>query len=769
MAGKQRWRRYWGSLSDAGVYSGTTTANLSISNVSGLGGRIYRVMVSTGACQAQNSAQATLTVEGPITIGTDPMDVTVCPGSPTSFSVGATNGGGGILVYQWEISTDGGTTWNTLSNGGTYSGVTASTLNISNASGLDGYQYRVLVSTGICPAMTSNEATLTLDMASPTANAGSDEVICGNGDPFNLAMSATPPSFTNGNVVWSTNGTGTFNNANLIHPVYTPSAADIANGNVTLTLVVTGTGMCVFGAANDFMILYFDVNNTPAANAGSNETVCINIAAYDLSTSTTPPSAGNGNIIWVTSGTGTFSAVNALHPIYTPSAMDKANGSVNLTMTVTGNNGACVGELDADGMILSFSAALNITSATWSVDTAICAGGSAGIRLTVVGGTGPYDIEWTDGSNNFSQSNYVSGTPINVSPAATRTYTLTSITDARACPGTGILGDQVVVTVNPLPNAGAMTATAADICLGENGAVTIGGLANGNYTLTYNLAAPNAATGLTGAVSVSGTGVLTIPAANLAVATATQGITIVGLLDANGCAPANPVSLNDNFAVNALPDVTNLSATAADICIGADGVVEISGLADGAYTITYDLAAPNAAVGLTGMVTSSGGTGELTILAANLTNTTATQAVTITSVEDANGCTPASVLATTADFEINALPDVTNLDASAVDICLGDDGTVTVTGLADGTYTITYNLAAPNAAVGLTGMVTSSGGTGELTIPAANLTSVAATQTVTITSAEDANGCAPASVLTTTADFEINGFAGCYELRRECC
>jgi hypothetical protein len=35
---------------------------------------------------------------------------------------------------------------------------------------------------------------------------------------------------------WTTAGTGTFNNANALNAVYTPSATDITAGTVTLTL-----------------------------------------------------------------------------------------------------------------------------------------------------------------------------------------------------------------------------------------------------------------------------------------------------------------------------------------------------------------------------------------------------------------------------------------------------------------------------------------------------------------------------------------------------
>ncbi len=308
-----------------------------------------------------------------------------------------------------------------------------------------------------------------------------------------------------------------------------------------------------------------------------------------------------------------------------------------------------------------------------------------------------------------------------------------------------------------MPDVTNLDASAVDICLGEDGTVMVTGLADGTYTITYDLAAPNAAVGLTGMVTSSGgTGELTILAANLTNTTATQTVTITSVEDANGCAPASVLTTTVDFEINALPDVTNLDASAVDICLGEDGTVTVTGLADGTYTITYDLAAPNAAVGLTGMVTSSGGTGELTIPAANLTNITATQTVTITSAEDANGCAPASVLATTADFEINDLPDVLSLAASAGDVCpTTDDAEVTISGLVDGVYTITYDLAAPNAATGLTGMVTVSSGTGILSIPGASLSNLTATQMVTITGVQDGNGCQSAAVANTSATFAL--------------
>lgn len=52
----------WSNVTDAGVYSGATTATLSISDVTGLNGRQYRAAVSEANSTTVNSSAATLTV-----------------------------------------------------------------------------------------------------------------------------------------------------------------------------------------------------------------------------------------------------------------------------------------------------------------------------------------------------------------------------------------------------------------------------------------------------------------------------------------------------------------------------------------------------------------------------------------------------------------------------------------------------------------------------------------------------------------------------------
>ncbi|MBT6013593.1 MAG: hypothetical protein HOG85_02105, partial [Flavobacteriales bacterium] len=73
-----------------------------------------------------------------------------------------------------------------------------------------------------------------------TANAGNPDNICEGSTYTLLGTSAS----NNTGLSWTTSGTGSFNPTNTLTPIYTPSAADIAAGNVTLTLTATGNSPC---------------------------------------------------------------------------------------------------------------------------------------------------------------------------------------------------------------------------------------------------------------------------------------------------------------------------------------------------------------------------------------------------------------------------------------------------------------------------------------------------------------------------------------------
>ena len=79
-------------------------------------------------------------------------------GGVASLKVNVIDAIGGAISYAWQVSTNGGTSWTSVSNGGIYSGATTDNLLISAATA--GYQYRAVVSEvglpqqGISPVFT---------------------------------------------------------------------------------------------------------------------------------------------------------------------------------------------------------------------------------------------------------------------------------------------------------------------------------------------------------------------------------------------------------------------------------------------------------------------------------------------------------------------------------------------------------------------------------------------------------------------------------------
>lgn len=97
-----------------------------------------------------------------IEIVTQPADDDSAPGSAVTFAVVSTiTGTGGTQTFQWALSTDAGSTFSDISNGGVYSNATTATLAISDNTGLDDNQYRVTISATGADSVTSNAATLT--------------------------------------------------------------------------------------------------------------------------------------------------------------------------------------------------------------------------------------------------------------------------------------------------------------------------------------------------------------------------------------------------------------------------------------------------------------------------------------------------------------------------------------------------------------------------------------------------------------------------------
>lgn len=168
---------------------------------------------------------------------------------------------------------------------------------------------------------------------SPTASAGANQTVCANNNLVTLSGNIT--GFTS-TPQWSSSGSGGFSAPTNLNTNYTPSAADIAAGSVTISLSTLNNGVCP-PVTNTLQVIILP---SPTVSAGNNQTICATASAALNGTVTGATNTGS----WSSSGSGTFSpSFTILNPTYFPSAADIAAGSVTLTLTSTNNQGCFAG------------------------------------------------------------------------------------------------------------------------------------------------------------------------------------------------------------------------------------------------------------------------------------------------------------------------------------------------------------------------------------------------------------------------------------------
>ncbi|MDD5150858.1 MAG: hypothetical protein PHC28_10350, partial [Flavobacterium sp.] len=237
------------SCSDANEAYGTTTAQGTDGNMYYGNGNPPAVNADgtvIGATYPGTNANV-LTVGVGSTINTAPTDQVIAVGGTTSFNAAA-SGGSGVTSYQWQESTDGGTIWTNITDGGIYSGATTSTLTLTGVTvGMDGYDYQVVVTETnfVCGKATSTSANLTVNslitligVASTSCNYGNLDytVIVGvdGTAPFTATGTGAPGTWS-GNI-WTSSPIPTGTNYNV----------DMQDINASNTLNVSGVApICV--------------------------------------------------------------------------------------------------------------------------------------------------------------------------------------------------------------------------------------------------------------------------------------------------------------------------------------------------------------------------------------------------------------------------------------------------------------------------------------------------------------------------------------------
>lgn len=224
----------------------------------------------------------------------------------------------------------------------------------------------------------------------PTVNAGIDLFTCANNINTALTGLVSGPTTTG---VWS-GGSGTFNPGNAaLTSTYTPSAAEVASGIVTLTLSSTNNGNC--NQVTD--VVQINLTTAPSVNAGSNVIVCKNNSTASLSGVVTGPTSSG---IW-TGGTGTFNPNSSvLNPLYTPSAAEIATGSATLILGST-INGNCLQVNDT--IVISITNAPLVNA---GLNLSVCKNNINSVLSGSV--TGPTNTGiWSGGSGTFNPNTSV--------------------------------------------------------------------------------------------------------------------------------------------------------------------------------------------------------------------------------------------------------------------------------------------------------------------------------------------------------------------------
>jgi hypothetical protein len=197
--------------------TGNKTATLTVPATMSRNGYKYRCVVKSGSGSVtSNAATLTVTIVKP-TITTQPKSLTVAVDSTATFTVAASGTG---LSYQWQVSTDGGSSW----SNSPATGNKTKTLTVPATADRSGYKYRCIVKNSGGSA-TSSAATLTVK--APKITAQPKSVTASAGSYVQFSVTATGLNLT---YQWqvSTDGGKSWSNAT-------------AEGNKTAALTVPAT------------------------------------------------------------------------------------------------------------------------------------------------------------------------------------------------------------------------------------------------------------------------------------------------------------------------------------------------------------------------------------------------------------------------------------------------------------------------------------------------------------------------------------------------
>jgi PKD-like domain len=250
------------------------------------------------------------------------------------------------------------------------------------------------------------------------------------------------------------------------------------SSNTTLSLYTSGSTIAVSPTSSTTytIVSITDANGCTVASPSGSAVVTVNPTPSSgvLSGTATICSDASTNLgVAITGGTSPFTVVYSGGTInsYISAAAIPVSPASTTTYTltsVTDANGCTVASPSGSAIV---TVNQRPTAATILGTTTICSGLGTSLVVNITDGQSPFTVVHSGGT----VSSYISGSPIMITPSATTTYTIVSVTDANGCTVATPTGS-AVVTVNPTP-VGTNTTLSA-ICSGTG----VG------YDLTTNVA-----------------------------------------------------------------------------------------------------------------------------------------------------------------------------------------------------------------------------------------------------------------------------------------